>query len=136
MHASCEHTVNITHKDSGSHKVQHYLNAISLKIEVSLLTIDGPPKYSADLEWAAAAQSIGVEFLGGPSILSQLQRCENAAFHIHAAPFGIRSRSRRPKGRSSAVRAVRPFELVGMRDGAVCGGVWGRRSYPSGPVAR
>ena len=30
----------------------------------------------------------------------------------------------------------RPFELVGMRDGAVCEGVWGRRSYPSGPVAR
>ena len=45
-------------------------------------------------------------------------------------------RSRRPKGRSSAVRAVRPFEPVGMRDGAVCEGVWGRRtrSYRSGPV--
>ena len=45
-------------------------------------------------------------------------------------------RSRRPRDRSSAVRAVRPFELVGMRDGAVCGGVWGRRSYRSRPVAR
>jgi len=30
------------------------------------------------------------------------------------------------------------FEPVGMRDRAVavCEGVWGRRSYPSGPVAR
>ena len=41
-----------------------------------------------------------------------------------------------PRGRSSAVRAVRPFEPVGMHDGAVCMSVWGRRSYPSGPVAR
>ena len=28
---------------------------------------------------------------------------------------------------SSAVCAVRPFELVGMHDGSVCVGVWGRR---------
>ena len=27
---------------------------------------------------------------------------------------------------------VRPFELVGMHDGAVCEDIWGRRSYRSG----
>ena len=77
--------------ESGSQKVQHDLHAISLKIEASLLTIDGPPENSTDLERAAAARSIDDEFSGGPSIVNELQRCENAAFHIHAAPFGIRA---------------------------------------------
>ena len=72
--------------------MQHYLNAISLKIEVSLLTIDGPPKYSADLEWAAAAQSIGVEFLGGPSILSQLHvKMRLFTFTLHHLGSGVRT---------------------------------------------
>ena len=34
-----------------------------------------------------------------------------------------RLRSVRPRGRSSAVRAVQPFELVSMHDGGVCMGV-------------
>ena len=42
--------------DPGSHKVQHYLNAISLKLEVSMLTIDGPPENSMDLERAPGAR--------------------------------------------------------------------------------
>ena len=58
--------------DSGSHKVQHYLNAISLKIEASLLTIDGPPENSSELERALGARSIADEFSGGPSIVSKL----------------------------------------------------------------
>ena len=65
--------------------------AISLKIKASLLTIDGPPENSSDLERAAAARSIADEFSGGPSIVNALQRCENTRFHIHTAPFGIRS---------------------------------------------
>ena len=71
--------------------MQHDLHAISLKIEASLLTIDGPPENSTDLERAAAARSIDDEFSGGPSIVNELQRCENTAFHVHAAPFGIRT---------------------------------------------
>ena len=71
--------------------MQHFFNAISLKIKASLLTIDGPPENSSDLERAAAARSIADEFSGGPSIVNALQRCENTRFHIHTAPFGIRS---------------------------------------------
>ena len=77
--------------DSGSHKLQHYLNAISLKIETSLLTTDGPPEISSDLERAPGAHSIADEFLGGPSIVNEQQNCENTAFHIHTPPFGIHS---------------------------------------------
>ena len=77
--------------ESGSQKVQHDLHAISLKIEASLLSIDGPPENSTDLERAAAARSIDDEFSGGPSIVNELQRCENTTFHVHAAPFGIRT---------------------------------------------
>ena len=40
-------------------------------------SIDRPPKSSADWEWAAAAQSVCIEFVGGPSMLSLLQRREN-----------------------------------------------------------
>ena len=83
---------NKSTRDSGSHKVQHFFNAISLKIKAKLLTIDGPPENSSDLERAAAARSIADEFSGGPSIVNALQRCENTRFHIHTAPFGIRSR--------------------------------------------
>ena len=71
--------------------MQHFFNAISLKIKANLLTIDGPPENSSDLERAAAARSIADEFSGGPSIVNALQRCENTRFHIHTAPFGIRS---------------------------------------------
>ena len=54
--------------ESGSQKVQHDLHAISLKIEASLLTIDGPPENSTDLERAAAARLIDEEFSGGPHV--------------------------------------------------------------------
>ena len=54
--------------ESGSQKVQHDLHAISLKIEASLLTIDGPPENSTDLERAAAARLIDDEFSGGPQV--------------------------------------------------------------------
>ena len=88
-----EHHDTLTHYlgilDSGSQKVQHYLNAISLKIEASLLTDDGPPEKPSDLDLAPGARSIANAFSGGPSIVNELQRCENMAFHIHAAPFGI-----------------------------------------------
>ena len=98
---TCEYNIHTTRTsaghtslheiDSGSHKVQHFFNAISLKIKANLLTIDGPPENSSDLERAAAARSIADEFSGGPSIVNALQRCENTRFHIHTAPFGIRS---------------------------------------------
>ena len=71
--------------------MQHFFNAISLKIKANLLTIDGPPENSSDLERAAAARSIADELSGGPSIVNALQRCENTRFHIHTAPLGIRS---------------------------------------------
>ena len=56
--------------DSKSYKVQHYLNAISLKVEASLLTIDNPPESSSDLERAPGAHSIADVFLNGPSIVT------------------------------------------------------------------
>ena len=92
--------------DSGSHKVQHFFNAISLKIKANLLTIDGPPENSSDLERAAAARSIADEFSGGPSIVNALQRCENTRFHIHTAPFGILSPKlkAKPKAQRSRLR--------------------------------
>ena len=62
--------------DSGSHKVQHFFNAISLKIKASLLTIDGPPENSSDLERAHCARSNGDEFSGGPSMFTEIWRCE------------------------------------------------------------
>ena len=46
---------------------------------------------TSDLERAPGAHSIADEFLGGLSIVNELQNCENTAFHIHAPPFGIRS---------------------------------------------
>ena len=61
-----------------------------------MLTIDGPPENSSDLERAAAARSIADEFSGGPSIVNALQRCENTRFHIHTAPLG-----RAPKKRTT-----------------------------------
>ena len=75
-------TKSIYHRLRIPKGVQHYLNAISLKIEASLLTDDGPPEYSLDLERAPGAHLIADEFSGGPSIANEL----------HAAPFGIRSR--------------------------------------------
>ena len=64
--------------------MQHDLNAISLQIEASLLTNDGPPENLSDLERAPGARSIADEFSGGPSIANELQRCENTALlHSH-----------------------------------------------------
>ena len=42
--------------------MQHYLSVILLMIKASLLTIDGPPENSADLERAPGARSIADEF--------------------------------------------------------------------------
>lgn len=39
--------------DSGSDKVERNLNTVWHTIEVDLLSIDGPPESSADLDWAA-----------------------------------------------------------------------------------
>ena len=46
---------------------------------------------SSDLERAAAARSIADEFSEVRMAVQKLQRCEDKAFHIHAAPFGTRS---------------------------------------------
>ena len=70
---------------------------------------------------------VGARSLGGEPVM-RAERVRSVRSSAVAAAEG--------GGRSSAVRAVRPFKLVGMHDGAVCEGVWGRRSYPSGPVAR
>ena len=61
--------------DPNSDKVEHKSQSQDaiwhkMKIEVSLSSIDGPTKSSVDLELAAVAQSIGIEFVVGPSIHS------------------------------------------------------------------
>ena len=77
--------------DSGSHKVQHYLHVISHNIKNISRTIRCTPENSSDLERAPGARSIGDEFSGVHIIVQHLEKCENTAFHIHAAPFGTRS---------------------------------------------
>ena len=34
-------------------------------------------------------RSIAAEFVEAPHLVVELLRCENATFHVHAAPFGI-----------------------------------------------
>ena len=68
--------------DSGSHKVQHYLNAISLKIKASLPTIDGTPANYTDLERAPGVCSIANGFSGVTSMVSELLRCEVRLFTL------------------------------------------------------
>ena len=81
-----------TYADSGSLKVQRYLDTISDRIEITRSTSEVKTKNSTDLNWGAAPRSKSVEFFVFTFTVGELLRCENAAFYIHAARFGIRSR--------------------------------------------
>ena len=48
-------------------------------------------KNSSDLERGPGPRSIADEFSVSNPLVIGLQRCENTAFHFHAAPFGTRS---------------------------------------------
>ena len=63
---------------------------------------------------------VRAEMLGGETVM----RAEQLVRSMRPSAAAAATR-----GRSSAACAVRPFELVGMHDGVVCVGVWGRRSY-------
>ena len=78
-------------RDSGSQKVQHYLDVISHKIKIVGPTIEVKTKNSTDLSWVAATRSKSVEFFVFTSIVSELSSTGKASFHFHAALFGIRS---------------------------------------------
>ena len=77
--------------DSGSHKVQHNLRSISHEVEDISRSKRGASHFSSDLERVPGTRSIAVEFVEAPHIVIKLLRCENTAFHFHAALFGIRS---------------------------------------------
>ena len=77
--------------ESGSHKVQHNLRTISDEVEFISRSKRGTSHFSSDLERAPGARSIAVEFVEVPPLVIELLRCENTAFHVHAAPFGIRT---------------------------------------------
>ena len=89
--------------DSGSQKVQHYLDVISYKIKAVAPLAMRTSKYSPDSERAPGARSIAVEFLEVRMAIQKLQRCENATFHFHAAPFGTRSLPQAASGSSVSV---------------------------------
>ena len=77
--------------DSGSQKVQHYLDMISHIFDSRLLIIGITNENSSDLERVAATRSKSDEFSFVIPIIIELQRCENTTFHFHTATFGIRS---------------------------------------------
>ena len=77
--------------DSGSQKVQHHFGGFKHKSETISITKMVNPEKSSDLERVAATRSIAVEFSEFTILVIELQRCENTAFHFHAAPFGTRS---------------------------------------------
>jgi len=83
--------LHVRRGDSGSQKVQDYLNVISHKIKIVGPTIEVKTKNSTDLSWVAATRSKSVEFFVFTSIVSELSSTGKASFHFHAALFGIRS---------------------------------------------
>ena len=85
-------------KDSGSQKVQHYLDVILHKIKIVGPTIEVKTKNSTELSWVAATRSKSVEFFVFTSIVSELSSTGKASFHFHAALFGIRSPQRKGVG--------------------------------------
>ena len=83
--------------DSGFRKVQHYLNAISLKIEVSKHALtrsrNGPPENSTDLERAPRARSIADVFSEPPLAKAVKMGFSHSHWPLYhfAFPLGIRS---------------------------------------------
>ena len=77
--------------ESGSQKVQHHFGGFKHKSETISITKMVNSENSSDLERVAATRSIAVEFSEFTILVIELQRCENTAFHFHAAPFGIRT---------------------------------------------
>ena len=73
--------------------MQHNLRTISDEVEFISRSKRGTSHFSSDLERAPGARSIAVEFVEVPPLVIELLRCENTAFHVHAAPFGIRTLS-------------------------------------------
>ena len=80
-----------TSTESGSQKVQHHFGGFKHKSETISITKMVNSENSSDLERVAATRSIAVEFSEFTILVIELQRCENTAFHFHAAPFGARS---------------------------------------------
>ena len=76
---ACAATECVRVGDSGSQKLQHYLDTISSRIETIWLTT------------MVGIESKSVEVFVFTSMVDELLRCEKAAFHFHAATFGIRS---------------------------------------------
>ena len=74
--------------DSGSQKVQHALNQCNLKTRIVVSTD------STDLERVPGTRTIADEFVETTILVTEIQRCENTRFHVHAAPFGTRSQVR------------------------------------------
>ena len=81
--------------ESGSQKVQHHFGGFKHKSETISITKMVNSENSSDLERVAATRSIAVKFSEFTILVIELQRCENTAFHFHAAPFGIRTRIER-----------------------------------------
>ena len=77
--------------ESGSQKVQHHFGGFKHKSETISITKMVNSENSSDLERVAATRSIAVKFSEFTILVIELQRCENTAFHFHAAPFGIRT---------------------------------------------
>ena len=71
--------------------MQHHFGGFKHKSETISITKMVNSENSSDLERVAATRSIAVEFSDFTILLIELQRCENTAFHFHAAPFGIRT---------------------------------------------
>ena len=90
MHNACmQSTCKIS--DSGSHKVQHYLEAISNDTEIIWSTTTVKTKNSTNLESGRRPKFKSVEFFVFTLTVNELLKCEKAAFHFHAALFGARS---------------------------------------------
>ena len=75
--------------DSGSHKVQHYLEAISNDTEIIWSTTTVKTKNSTNLESGRRPKFKSVEFFVFTLTVHELLKCEKAAFHFHAALFAF-----------------------------------------------
>ena len=111
--------------DSGSQKVQHYLDTISHRCGYRELMLDGPPENSSDSERAGPARSIADEFSGGPSILSKLRRCEVKRFSHSRCTFwdpesnisitrGFRTINSSDLERAPGARSIRKCQYIDL----------------------
>ena len=75
--------------DSGSHKVQHYLETISNHIEIIWSTTTVKTKNSTNLESGRRPKFKSAKFFVFTLTVNELLKCEKAAFHFHAALFGV-----------------------------------------------